>query len=60
MEWPESIILLNWLLCVFQNQGISFEEMQLFSRLVEEIADVEMALSMYLAAGASITACKLT
>lgn len=39
-----------------QDQGISFEEMKLFSQLVEEIADVEMALSMYLAAGASITA----
>lgn len=40
---------------LFQD-GITFEEMKLFSQLVEEISDVEMALSMYLAAGSSITA----
>jgi Ca2+-binding EF-hand superfamily protein len=35
--------------------GISFEDVQAFTELVENISDVEMALSMYMAAGASIT-----
>ena len=39
-----------------QDKGVAFEEYILFCRLVEEIADVETALGMYLAAGASITA----
>lgn len=44
------------MLVFFQDNGITFEEMKLFHSLVGEIHDVEMALSMYLAAGASITA----
>ena len=41
---------------VFLSQeGISFEDVQAFTELVENISDVEMALSMYMAAGASIT-----
>ena len=36
--------------------GVSFEEAKMISKLVEATADVEMALSMYSAAGASITA----
>ena len=36
-------------------EGISFEDVQAFTELVESISDVEMALSMYMAAGASIT-----
>jgi Ca2+-binding EF-hand superfamily protein len=36
-------------------EGITFEDVQAFTELVENISDVEMALSMYMAAGASIT-----
>lgn len=38
-----------------RKEGISFEDVQAFTELVENISDVEMALSMYMAAGASIT-----
>ena len=36
-------------------RGISFEEVKAFSKFLDSIGDVEMSLSMYLAAGASIT-----
>ena len=36
-------------------RGISFEEVKAFSKFLDSIGDMEMALSMYLAAGASIT-----
>jgi len=35
--------------------GITFEEAKAFAKFLDSITDVEMALSMYLAAGASIT-----
>ena len=40
---------------IIVQEGISFEDVQAFTELVENISDVEMALSMYMAAGASIT-----
>ena len=44
--------------CLFNVQGgITLEDVQAFTELVENIGDVEMALGMYMAAGASITAC---
>ena len=42
-------------LVLFVQEGISFEDVQAFTELVENISDVEMALSMCMAAGASIT-----
>ena len=39
-----------------RQEGVSFEEVKSFARLVDSIVDVEMALSMHSAAGASITA----
>ena len=39
-----------------QQGGIAFEDLRAFTQLVESISDVEMALGMYMAAGASITA----
>ena len=39
-----------------RQKGVSFEEVKRFARLVDSIVDVEMALSMHSAAGASITA----
>ena len=36
-------------------RGVSFEEVKAFSKFLDSISDVEMSLSMYLAAGASIT-----
>ena len=37
-------------------EGISLEDVKAFTELVENISDVETALGMYMAAGASITA----
>ena len=34
---------------------MSFEDVQAFTELVDNISDIEMALGMYMAAGASIT-----
>ena len=50
-----SVILFT---CYVHVQGgsMSFEDVKSFLQLVEVITDVEMALSMYSAAGASITA----
>lgn len=36
--------------------GVTFEDLRTFTQLIESISDVEMALGMYMAAGASITA----
>jgi hypothetical protein len=36
--------------------GITFNDLQAFTQLLESISDIEMALGMYMAAGASITA----
>ena len=54
-------ILLNmyFILCYIQSQlkdGVAFEDLRAFTQLIESISDVEMALGMYMAAGASITA----
>ena len=38
--------------------GITFDDLRAFTQLLESISDVEMALAMYMAAGASITAGK--
>ena len=38
--------------------GITFDDLRDFTQLLESISDVEMALGMYMAAGASITAGK--
>ena len=36
--------------------GITFDDLRAFTQFLESINDVEMALGMYMAAGASITA----
>lgn len=36
--------------------GITFSDLRAFTQLLESISDIEMALGMYMAAGASITA----
>ena len=36
-------------------QGITFEEVQQFAQVLDSLRDVETALSMYSAAGASVT-----
>ena len=46
---------INGVYTITVQEGISFEDVQAFTELVENISDVEMALSMYMAAGASIT-----
>lgn len=38
--------------------GVTFDDLRAFTQLLESISDVEMALGMYMAAGASITAGK--
>ena len=43
-------------MCMYRGGSMSFEDVKSFLQLVEVITDVEMALSMYSAAGASITA----
>ena len=48
------MINLPMVISLFQ-KGITFDEVQSFARLVECISDVQIALSMFLAAGASIT-----
>ncbi len=39
-----------------QSEGITFEDVEAISALIQNIQDVETALSMHMAAGASITA----
>ena len=53
---PLSLSLTHSTHSIHIQDGITFSDLRAFTQLLESISDIEMALGMYMAAGASITA----